>query len=163
MKTARKIVFTVMVMALVAGTAQADWDIGDPAIWVQRPDLSATGLDVLGSYPDPFVVGVGDVGMQLADDWRSSGGPLTDIHIWGSWLNDILPLNSFGGADPGAVIFKLRIRTDIPADSAIAGTTADRGKNYGRPSSAPKILATGLRVCIRVVFPSSSTTPTPTR
>ncbi len=48
----------------------------------------------------------------LADDWLcTSVDPVTDIHIWGSWLNNHLPF----GNNPGAVTFKLSIHEDVPA------------------------------------------------
>ncbi len=35
----------VALVAMAAG-ARADWNPGDPAKWVQLPDLSPTGMDV---------------------------------------------------------------------------------------------------------------------
>jgi len=68
--------------------------------WVQNPDLATTGMDV--NATQLFV---------LADDFLcTQTGPLTDVHVWGSWLNDILPS---GG--PGGVAFTLSIHADIPA------------------------------------------------
>ncbi len=50
----------------------------------QNPDRSIRGLDVLASWltnTDPATL--------LADDFICTRtGPVTDIHIWGSWLND---------------------------------------------------------------------------
>lgn len=58
-----------------AGTALADWNIGDPAKWVQLPD--PTGWDVQANDP------------ELADDWLCTGtGPVSDIHIWYSVFGD---------------------------------------------------------------------------
>ncbi|MDH7602621.1 MAG: GEVED domain-containing protein, partial [Armatimonadota bacterium] len=67
--------------------------------WVQEPDLSPLGIDV--NCTAPFI---------LADDFQCDvTGPITDIHIWCSWFNDMfLP-------DPGAVKFRLSIHKDIPA------------------------------------------------
>ena len=43
---------TILTIAVFATTALADWT-GGPAKWVQRPDLSSTGLDVrCGTNPD---------------------------------------------------------------------------------------------------------------
>ncbi len=67
--------------------------------WIQNPDLSDTGLDVDATYCE--VVG---------DDfpcWET--GPITDIHIWGSWYNDQLP---FG--DANEVDFTLSIYSNNP-------------------------------------------------
>jgi hypothetical protein len=67
--------------------------------WVQEPDLSSFGIDV--NCTVPFI---------LADDFLCNvTGPITDIHLWCSWYQDlILP-------DPGAVRFRLSIHRDIPA------------------------------------------------
>ena len=69
--------------------------------WIQRPDLTPNGIDINGT--EPYV---------LADDFLcTQTGPLTDIHVWGSWLYDYLPF----GEDPMAVEFTLSIHKDIPA------------------------------------------------
>jgi len=89
--------------------AHADWNVGDPykMHYPQLPDLTPTGLDVLATR-DPFFTGPnGPVWKVLADDFRcTQTGPITDIHIWGSWLNDQV----FTG-----VQFKLSIHADQPA------------------------------------------------
>jgi len=67
--------------------------------WNQPPDLAPTGMDVNATMP-----------MILADDFLcTQSGPIKEIHIWGSWLNDIMP----GG--PANVAFRLSIHHDIPA------------------------------------------------
>ncbi|GAG50069.1 unnamed protein product, partial [marine sediment metagenome] len=69
--------------------------------WLQEPDVNTTGMDVRANYPD-FV---------LADDLQCAApGPITEIVIWGSWLDDIVPA---GGADD--VSFTLSIHEDVPA------------------------------------------------
>ena len=104
------------VLALLAvGSARADWNPGDPAKWVQLPDLSPQGMDVYATARPGQVVA-----KILADDWAcTSIDPITDIHIWGSWLNDELPIGQLGpgqiGPDPAAVVFKLSIHADVPA------------------------------------------------
>ncbi len=72
--------------------------------WLQEPDLSPMGIDVNCSQrPEDFI---------LADDFLCTDeGPLTDFHIFGSWLNDYLPF----GDDPRGVKFTLSIHADIPA------------------------------------------------
>ena len=83
------------------GTAPCEWQRGDPhkMHWPQLPDLSATGIDISLSR-----------GM-LADDFKCTGtGPIRDIHIWGSFLEDILPPNG-----PGSLTLELSIYSDIPA------------------------------------------------
>jgi hypothetical protein len=69
------------------------------AKWYQGPDLSTNGIDVLASKP-----------LVLADDFLCTKRTLiTDIRIWGSWEDDILPP---GG--PADVAFILSIHADIP-------------------------------------------------
>ncbi len=52
------------------------------------------------------------MGYVLADDFLcEASGPLTEIHVWGSWLEDYLPM----GGDPMMVEFTLSIHSDIPA------------------------------------------------
>jgi len=105
-------VFTAVVVCVAAVPAAADWDPGMPAKWVQEPDLDYTGIDVNATYP-----------YVLADDFECRmTGPITDIHIWTSWLNDYLPF----GENPTAVDFVLSIHADIPADP-------DQGIPYSRP------------------------------
>jgi len=105
-----------IVFVLVLGVSQAalaDWDQTMPAKWVQAPDLSSTGLDVrCGKNPtDPYT-------KVLADDFLcTETGPITSIHIWGSWLNDYLPFY----ADPTAVEFHLSLHEDIPAEQSPTG------------------------------------------
>ena len=105
MKTARKTLSVVVIIAclfFMTAAAVADWDVGDPAKWVQLPDLSETGIDVKASPPN-----------TIADDFNcTSKNKITNIHLWGSWLNDVPPINpSFGSLD---VIFHLGIREDLP-------------------------------------------------
>jgi hypothetical protein len=51
----------------------------------------------------------------LADDFLcTSTDPILDVHIWGSWLNDLLPRTPTGAPDPARVRFKLSIHDDIP-------------------------------------------------
>lgn len=76
-----------------APVALGDWDVGDghKMHYPQLPDLSDMGLDVLAgprlvdpnepaSYYEKF----------LADDFKCTrSGPITDIHIWASYNEDI--------------------------------------------------------------------------
>jgi hypothetical protein len=63
--------------------------------FLQRPNV-INGLDVLASYD-----------MTLADDFLcTNSGPITDIHIWGSWQQDSVDTNTS---------FSLGIWSDIPA------------------------------------------------
>lgn len=73
--------------------------------WTQEPDLDPTGIDVCATYP-----------YILADDFLCTvTGPITDIHVWGSWLGDILPGGGGSVGDPNNVTFTLSIHEDVPA------------------------------------------------
>ncbi|MBN1765831.1 MAG: hypothetical protein JW860_11275, partial [Sedimentisphaerales bacterium] len=92
------LVFALMVSA--GSVVQADWNEGDAYKWVQYPDLSTYGIDVNATVP-----------YKLADDFECTvTGPLTDFHIWCSWLDD------WYGPDPAAINFMIEIYDDIPAD-----------------------------------------------
>jgi len=70
--------------------------------WEQLPDLDPTGMDVLAQLP-------GGPGVVLADDFLCTRtGPITEIHVWGSWLEDWLP-----NSDPTYVSFILSLHADI--------------------------------------------------
>jgi hypothetical protein len=91
----RMTLFCLAVVVALPLAAFADWDPGMPCKWVQFPDLGSTGIDVNAS--GQFI---------LADDFLCSHpGPITDIHIWGSWLNDFR----------SEAFFTLSIHADIPA------------------------------------------------
>lgn len=95
-----------LAVSLLVAPAMADWEPDQPAKWVQFPDLTTTGIDINAS--DPYILG---------DDFECTmAGPITDIHIWGSWLHDILPEN-----DPHAVTFSLAIYSDIPSEQSPTG------------------------------------------
>jgi len=79
----------------VATTVLADWDTNDPAKWFQLPDLQQ-GMDVRATAPK-----------ILADDFKCTfTGPVIGIHIWGSWINNLV--------DPN-VRFQLSFHADVPA------------------------------------------------
>ncbi|UCG59468.1 MAG: LamG domain-containing protein [Phycisphaerales bacterium] len=81
--------------------------------YVQEPDLSTAGMDVDATAEEwaewqPQI---------LADDFPcDTTGPITDIHIWGSWYHDNVPVEG-----PGALTFTLSIHMDIPADKSPTG------------------------------------------
>ncbi len=98
-------VLLVTLLALPMG-ASADWDETMPAKWIQLPDETSYGIDVNAS--NYFI---------LADDFEcTETGPIRQIHIWGSWLNDLLPS---GRAD--SVRFILSFHADIPDTSSPTG------------------------------------------
>ena len=100
------------VIAVTPG-AKADWNPGDPykMHWPQLPDMDPTGLDVLATYGGYWFNPAGGFYEQLgnkilADDFVcTETGPITGIHIWGSWLNNAPNPNGY---------FHLSIHSDIP-------------------------------------------------
>ncbi len=120
MKTLVTMILLVGVSMLLAAPAHADWNVGDPAKYVQLPDLSTslpgaiTGMDVNATWMNPSTVvppaPVYPFVKVVADDFPcTTTGPITDIHIWGSWLNDVVNPNT---------TFHLSIHADVPANSA---------------------------------------------
>lgn len=74
--------------------------------WLQGPDLSYNGVDVMASEP-----------LILADDFECNETTrITEITVWGSWKSDILPpMVAEGGQNVGQdVQFTLSIHSDIP-------------------------------------------------
>jgi hypothetical protein len=73
------------------------------AKWEQPPDLTTTGIDVnatSNNAANRFL---------LADDFQcTTTGPITNITVWGSWRNDLVPL------DPANVVFTLSFHTNLP-------------------------------------------------
>lgn len=92
----------VVLAPLAAGQGQGcgEWTMLAPykMHWPQLPD----GLDGL-------TVSLGRV--ALADDFEcTETGPVREVHIWGSFLNGVLPA---GGSD--SLTFELSIYADVPA------------------------------------------------
>lgn len=116
--------FVVAFAGLAAQTTLADWDPMNPsdlaaAKWIQMPDLSPTGMDVLATVQP--ISPVPSAWKTLADDFLcTQSGPITDLHIWGSWLNDVLPTNSAGLPDASQIEFKVSFWSDQPAGGPIA-------------------------------------------
>ncbi len=75
--------------------------------WSQKPNLSPMGMDVDATMEmSPMPLWPPQI---LADDFGCvETGPITDIHIWGSWLYDEMPM------DPHNVEFTLSIYSDNP-------------------------------------------------
>jgi len=81
------------------------WKEDDPhkMHWAQLPDKQTTGIDVDLLWS------------SLADDFRcAQNGPITDLHFWGSFKDDVLPKL---GSD--SLVFEINIYSDKPADSVI--------------------------------------------
>jgi hypothetical protein len=77
----------VWLLVLAVTPAQADWPNNNPTKYYQPPDLTDTGYNVLAAEP-PAGSGQG-LPLILADDFPChQTGPITDIHIWASWLGD---------------------------------------------------------------------------
>ena len=118
----RKLVLVAVLVSAVAGTARADWDEGDSCKmhYPQLPNIYEPypfgGIDVLCQEPK-----------MLADDFLcTADGPITDIHIWGSWLND----------EVGQPTFFVEIYNDIPAADSQTGYSMPNiyeGPIWGRP------------------------------
>ncbi len=104
-------------MLFMTTATPADWPNGDPTKYVQLPDLNplpgtVTGMDVNATWqvtavpPQPVLPFV----KVLADDFPcTTTGPITGIHVWGSWLNDQINPNT---------TFHLSIHADVPGNSA---------------------------------------------
>ncbi len=75
--------------------------------WIQQPDPTERGMDV-DATDDDWITWPPQL---LADDFLCEmTGPITDIHIWGSWYHDLLPYD-----DPTNVWFTLSIHDNNPA------------------------------------------------
>lgn len=95
---------------LTAASLVIGVSVAASAQFTQQPDTSANNVGVNATFfaaqqpgqpkpPNPIV----------GDDWEATfSGPVTDIAIWGSWLNDVV--------DPN-VTFKLSIHRDNPPGS----------------------------------------------
>ena len=103
-------------LCLASTSVFADWDQTNPvdqaaAKWVQLPNITNGGMDVLDTLQN-IVPGQWKT---LADDFLcTQSGPITDAHIWGSWLGDLLPTNSQGLPDPTALQFHIQFWSDVP-------------------------------------------------
>jgi hypothetical protein len=74
---------------LFCALASADWDPGDPALFYQLPNPS--GWDVYSEWS-----------YGVANDWTAAvTAPITDIHFWGSWKNDVV-------GETGNILLRIR-------------------------------------------------------
>jgi len=98
----KSIATAALAALLLTSPVFSDWQPGDPHKMhcPQLPDLTQTGIDI-------------DLANGwLADDFMcTETGPILDIHIWGSFANDILPVNGIDW-----MCFHVSIHSDVPAD-----------------------------------------------
>ncbi|MBI3851483.1 MAG: hypothetical protein HY298_14590 [Verrucomicrobia bacterium] len=96
-----------LLLALTTPAAWAHWPNTNATKWVQYPDPTDRGIDVLAS-PVP-----GAQSIALADDFLcKQTGPITDIHIWASWLGDKPATNA---------VITLSFWSDVPATNSPTG------------------------------------------
>lgn len=99
----------LLVLSVTSGLA--DWPDNNTNVakWYQFPDRSSNGYDILAGAPPLGPAGSG-MPIILADDFQCTrSGPITDIHIWGSWLGLTGPTNL------PPIPITLGIWTDVPA------------------------------------------------
>jgi hypothetical protein len=95
-------------LAFAITTLETNWPpCPEPKFFVQPPDTSPNGLDVLANWPT-----------LLADDFLcTNSGAITNITIWGSWLNDL---------DNPRTSFLLGLWSDAPADPDVPYSRPDK-------------------------------------
>jgi len=106
----RLLITLPVLITLMAGSALADWNVGDPykMHYPQLPKMD--GWDVRNGYYT-----------WVADDWRcSKTGPVEDIHLWVSWQNNLPEWQKI-------LQVHTRIYSDIPA--------GEGGIPYSRPGT----------------------------
>lgn len=104
------VIFVPIVILCSGGVAFADWDVGDPALYYQLPD--PTGWDVYSEWgTGPFA----EEGYGAANDWTAATtAPITDIHFWGSWKNDVV-------GDTGQILVQIFENDTISGDFPMPG------------------------------------------
>jgi hypothetical protein len=105
-------------LALAAMPLQADWPDTNATKYVQLPDTSRLGYNVLAAQPRGIVGSAPPQPLILADDFPcDQTGPITDIHIWASWLGDD------AAANIPDIPITLGIWSDVPATNNADGQT----------------------------------------
>jgi hypothetical protein len=90
------VALAILSLTCVAPRSFADWPNTNATKWVQYPNQTTNGIDILMSKP-----------LLLADDFLcTNAGPITDIHLWTSWLMD----------ETNPVPFTLSIWSDVPTN-----------------------------------------------
>gem|GEM_PF-1988924 len=80
--------------------------VGSTVKWEQLPDVTENGTDVAATF-EPAIP------RELADDFLcTTTGPITNVHLWGSWMNDqVMPITNI----------HLSIHANIPANQSPTG------------------------------------------
>lgn len=140
----------VLLFVFFGGPARADWDLNDPYKWLQLPDLRVhnppLGLDVDATDRAPPGLDPDGLARVVADDFLcTETGPITDVHIWGSWKNDLLPF----GNNQNGVMFRLSIHSNVLAENNPQGMYSKPGPilwemNFLPYQYSSRIWATGV-------------------
>lgn len=98
---------TIIFGSASTSPALADWNPGDPHGMKHAfpPDLSDRGMSVNASFD---TAGHGGRFILFDDFLSDQPGPVTEIHLWGTWLNDVQPDGS-----PSNVTFLLSLHSNI--------------------------------------------------
>jgi hypothetical protein len=110
-RTAPLLSAALCLLALGAFVTRADWPDHNTNVtkWAEFPDRY-TGFDVLAGQPPPGPTGLSPF-VILADDFKCTRtGPITDIHLWTSWLG-----LGAATASPPPIPITLAFWSDVPA------------------------------------------------
>lgn len=123
-----------VVGGLIIPSALADWDPGDGHKMVDAypPDLSTNGLDMnvsLGGSSGRYIL--------FDDFYCDQTGPITDIHLWGSWKDDLPP-----DGDADNVTFILSLHENVNGEPDITGGWV---KTFNPGAFTSRAYATGLQ------------------
>ena len=116
--------FAAIPLATLSSPVLADWDPTVPADaaaakWIQFPNITNGGMDVLDTIQP--ISPIPSQWKTLADDFLcTQSGPITNAHIWGSWLGDQVPVNSNGVPNAGALQFHIQFWSDVPKSTTNA-------------------------------------------
>lgn len=78
----KKIVF-MTALILFATLIVTSYVSAEVTKWIQLPDVTSQGIDIRLDDAD-------GVTRHIADDFQcTTTGPITDVHFWGSWKNDL--------------------------------------------------------------------------
>ncbi|MBM4142963.1 MAG: hypothetical protein FJ225_05130 [Lentisphaerae bacterium] len=109
-------------LAALAPAGRADWTAEQRGKWVQPPVETSLGLDV-GAFNSGMAV-------IMADDFRcTQWGPITNIHVWGSWKGNQKP-------DPTKLTFQVSFWSDNP-NGAGQGVSAPENIVWPPPALNP--------------------------